>query len=124
KLDAKWPDWQKKLEPLRGAKVITYHKSYDYLASAFGFEVIAQLEPKPGIEPSATHITQLVQQAKQAGVKFVIVEPYRPRRAAEQVANAVGARVVVLPDKTGSTAEAKDYISLFDSIVRMLTEPK
>ena len=124
KLDAKWPEWQKKLEPLRGAKVITYHKSYDYLASAFGFEVIAQLEPKPGIEPSATHITQLVQQAKQAGVKFVIVEPYRPRRAAEQVANAVGARVVVLPDKTGSTAEAKDYISLFDSIVRMLTEPK
>src|SRR5688572_32942824 len=74
KLDAKWPEWQKKLEPLRGAKVITYHKTYEYLAAAFGLEVIAQLEPKPGIEPSATHIAQLVQRAKEAGVKFVIIE--------------------------------------------------
>jgi zinc/manganese transport system substrate-binding protein len=122
KLDAKWPEWQKKLESLRGAKIITYHKTYEYLAAAFGLEVIAQLEPKPGIEPSATHIAQLVQRAKEAGVKFVIIEPYRPRRSAEQVAEAVGARMVVLPDKTGSTPEAKDYFSLFDAIVRRLTE--
>jgi zinc/manganese transport system substrate-binding protein len=122
KLDEKWPEWQKKLEPLRGAKVITYHKSYEYFAAAFGLEVIGQLEPKPGIEPSATHIAQLVQRAKEAGVKFVLVEPYRPRRAAEQVAEAVGARMVVLPDKTGSTPEAKDYISLFDAIVSRLTD--
>jgi zinc/manganese transport system substrate-binding protein len=122
KLDAKWPEWQKKLESLRGAKIITYHKTYEYLAAAFGLEVIAQLEPKPGIEPSATHIAQLVQRAKEAGVKFVIIEPYRPRRSAEQVAEAVGARMVVLPDKTGSTPEAKDYFSLFDAIVSRLTE--
>ena len=122
KLDAKWPEWQKRLESLRGAKVITYHKSYEYFAAAFGLEVIAQLEPKPGIEPSATHIAQLVQRAKEAGVKFVIIEPYRPRRSAEQVAEAVGARMVVLPDKTGSTPEAKDYFGLFDAIVSRLTE--
>jgi zinc/manganese transport system substrate-binding protein len=122
KLDEKWPEWQEKLEPLRGAKVITYHKTYEYLAAAFGLEVIAQLEPKPGIEPSATHIAQLVQRAKEAGVKFVIIEPYRPRRSAEQVAEAVGARMVVLPDKTGSTPEAKDYFGLFDAIVSRLTE--
>lgn len=123
KLDEKWPEWQKKMEPLRGSKVITYHKSYEYLAAAFGLEVIAQLEPKPGIEPSATHIAQLVQRAKDAGVKFVIVEPYRPRRSAEQVADAVEARMLVLPEKTGSTPEAKDYFGLFDEIVRRLTEP-
>jgi len=122
KLDDKWPEWEKRLESLRGAKIITYHKSYEYLAAAFGLEVIAQLEPKPGIEPSATHIAQLVQRAKEAGVKFVIVEPYRPRRAAEQVAEAVGARMVVLPDKSGSTPEAKDYFSLFEAIVSRLTE--
>src|SRR5687767_7524093 len=64
KLDAKWPDWQKKMEPLRGTKIITYHKSYEYLANAFGLEVFGQLEPKPGIEPTPSHITQLVQGAK------------------------------------------------------------
>jgi ABC-type Zn uptake system ZnuABC Zn-binding protein ZnuA len=122
KIDSKWVEWEKKLEPLRGAKVISYHKSYEYLAAAFGLEVIAQLEPKPGIEPSATHIAQLVQQAKSAGVKFVMIEPYRPRKSAEQVAEAIGARMIVLPDKTGSTPEAKDYIRLFDAIVGQLTE--
>ena len=122
RVDAKWTEWEKKLEPLRGAKVITYHKTYEYLAAAFGFEVVARLEPKPGIEPSATHIAHLVQEAKGAAVKFVLIEPYRPRRSAEQVADAIGARMLVLPDKTGSIPEAKDYIGLFDAIVLRLTE--
>ena len=121
KLEAKWPEWQKKMEPLRGTKIITYHKSYEYLAAAFGLEVFGQLEPKPGIEPTPSHINQLVQTAKGAGVKLVVIEPFRPRRQAEQVAQAIGAPVVVLPDKTGSTPEAKDYISLFDSIASKLS---
>lgn len=122
KLDARAAEWRKKLEPLRGAKVITYHKSYEYLADAFGFEVFGQLEPKPGIEPSATHIAKLVGQAKDAGVKLVIIEPYRPRRAAEQVAGAIGAQVAVTPDKTGSSPEAKDYFALFDAIAERLLQ--
>ena len=121
-LDAKWSDWQKKLEPLSGTKIITYHKTYEYLANAFGLQVVAQLEPKPGIEPSATHIAHLVQEAKNSGVKFVIIEPYRPRRAAEQVADAIGAQMLVLPDKTGSTREANDYIGLFEAIVSKLSD--
>ena len=121
KLNAKWHEWQKKMDPLRGTKIITYHKSFEYLASAFGMEVFGQLEPKPGIEPTPSHINQLVQNAKNAGVKLVVIEPFRPRRQAEQVSKAIDARVVVLPDKTGSTPEAKDYISLFDSIVNKLT---
>lgn len=124
KLDAKLTDWRKQLEPLRGTKVITYHKTYDYFAAAFGLEVVAQLEPKPGIEPSATHIAHLVKQAKEAGVKLILVEPYRPRRAAEQLAEAIGAKVVVVPDKSGATPEAKDYFALFDSIVAKLSAAK
>ena len=122
KLDEKWTEWQRKLEAVRKTKVITYHKSYEYLAAAFGLEVVAQLEPKPGIEPSATHIAQLVPRAKEAGVRLIIIEPYRPRRSAEQLASAIGAVVVVLPEKTGAVQEAKDYFGLFDSIVNKLTE--
>jgi len=121
RLDAKWSEWQKKMEPARGTKMITYHKSYEYLAQAFGLEIVGQLEPKPGIEPSATHINQLAQSAKSAGVKWVVIEPFRPRRSAEQLAKAIGAQVVILPDKTGSTPEAGDYFEMFDSIVKQLT---
>jgi ABC-type Zn uptake system ZnuABC Zn-binding protein ZnuA len=122
RLDAKWSEWQKRMEPLRGTKIVSYHKTYDYLAAAFGLEVVAQLEPKPGIEPSATHIAHLVPQAKDAGVKLILLEPYRPRRSAEQLAEAIGARVVILPDKSGATADSKDYFALFDSIVNKLAK--
>jgi zinc/manganese transport system substrate-binding protein len=122
RLDAKWSEWQKRMEPLRGTKIVSYHKTYDYLAAAFGLEVVAQLEPKPGIEPSATHIAHLVPQAKEAGVKLILLEPYRPRRSAEQLGEAIGARVVILPDKSGATADAKDYFALFDSIVNKLAK--
>lgn len=124
KLDAKVTDWRKRLEPLRGTKVITYHKTYDYFAGAFGLEVVAQLEPKPGIEPSATHIARLVKEGKDAGVKLILVEPYRPRRSAEQLAEAIGAKMVVLPDKSGATPEANDYFALFESIVAKLSAGK
>ncbi len=121
RLNAKWPDWHKKMEPFRGTKVITYNKTFEYLANAFGLEIVGQLEPRPGIEPTPSHINQLVQKARAAGVKLVIVEPYRPRRDADRVSQAIGARTVVLPEKTGATPEAKDYISLFDAIVNKLT---
>ena len=123
RLESKWSEWLKRMEPLRGTKIVSYHKTYDYLAAAFGLHVVAQLEPKPGIEPSATHIAQLVQQARESGVKLVVIEPYRPRRAAEQLAEAIGARLVILPDKSGATPDAKDYFTLFDSIVNKLVDP-
>ncbi len=122
RLDAKWSEWQKRMDPLRGTKIVSYHKTYDYLAAAFGLQVVAQLEPKPGIEPSATHIAHLVPQAKDAGVKLIVLEPYRPRRSAEQLAEAIGARVVILPDKSGATPDAKDYFALFESIVSKLAK--
>jgi zinc/manganese transport system substrate-binding protein len=106
--------WEKLLEPYRGTKVITYHKSFEYFAQRFGLDVVGQLEPKPGIEPSPTHINSLVPRAKEAGVKLVIIEPYRPRRTAEHVANLIGAKLLILPEKVGGNPQAKDLFTLLD----------
>ena len=51
-LDAKLADWQKQLAPYRGAKIVTYHKDFVYLAERFNLEIVETLEPKPGIAPS------------------------------------------------------------------------
>src|ERR1051325_2296612 len=50
KIDAKLPEWQKRLEAFKGTKVVTYHKSFEYFARRFGLIIVGQLEPKPGIE--------------------------------------------------------------------------
>lgn len=115
-------EWEKRLAPYRGTKVITYHKTYDYFLRRFGLEVAGQLEPKPGIEPSATHMNQLAKRGRAEGVKLVIVEPFRSRRNADQVARSIGAKMVVLPDKIGATDKAKDTVALFDQATSLLAE--
>ena len=41
--DRKLAEWQKLLEPFRGAKIVTYHKDFVYLAERFNFEVVENL---------------------------------------------------------------------------------
>lgn len=114
RLDIKAAEWEKKLAPFRGTKVVSYHKSFDYLLDRFGFELAGTIESKPGIEPSPAYLNGLIQRLRGAGVKLVIVEPYRPRKTPEYVAQAIGAKLLILPEKVDGNQKVRDYISVFD----------
>jgi zinc/manganese transport system substrate-binding protein len=114
RLDKKIEEWAKLMEPYRGTKVVSYHKSFDYLLERYGLELVGTIEPKPGIEPSPSYINALIPRVKEQGVKLVIIEPFRPRKTPEYVAETIGAKLVIIPDKVGGNEHAKDYISLFD----------
>ena len=114
RLDHKMIEWTKTMAPFRGTKVLSYHKSFDYLLNRFGLELAGTIESKPGIEPSPAYINGLIQRLKPAGVKLVIIEPYRPRKAAEYIAQALSAKLLVLPEKVQGNPQVKDYIGLFD----------
>ena len=121
-LDEKLTAWMKQLEPFKGVKVVTYHKSFDYLLKRFGFELVATLEPKPGLEPSPTHLSTLIPRMKSEGVKLILIETFRPRRTPERVATDTGAKLLVLPSSVGGAPEAKDYFSLFDHDVAQIAK--
>jgi zinc/manganese transport system substrate-binding protein len=95
-LRAALADWQKMMEPFKGKKVITYHKSFTYFLGRFGLELFDTIEPKPGIDPSPSHIAELIKKGKEAGIKTILIEENRPRRTADRVAQEIGAKVVVL----------------------------
>ena len=120
RLDGKMAEWAKLAAPLRGMKVITYHKSFEYLAARYGFDIVGQIEPKPGIEPSATHINALIPKAKAAGVKLVMMEPNRARKTPQFVADSIGAKLVICPGLVGGSPEAKTCCDLIDSNLRAL----
>ncbi|MCI0744170.1 MAG: metal ABC transporter substrate-binding protein [Verrucomicrobia subdivision 3 bacterium] len=122
RLDAKIKEWTQAMEPWRGTHVITYHKTYDYFLHRFGLELVATIEPKPGIEPSPTHISALIPQAREKGVKLIFIEPNRNRRTPEYLAERIGAKVLVLPGMVGGNEKVTDYISLFDYYVRQLKD--
>jgi zinc/manganese transport system substrate-binding protein len=96
--------WTKRMEPFKGQKVITYHKSFTYFMDRFGMELFDTIEPKPGIEPSPSHIAELIKRARGQGIKLVLIEENRPRKTPERVAHEIGAKVVILhhmPETTG-----------------------
>lgn len=120
RLDRKLVEWTKQLEPYKGTKVVTYHKSFDYLLHRFGLELAGTLEPKPGIEPSPTHISALVPRIKSENVKLILIETFRSRRTPERVAQETGAKLLVLPESTGGVPQAQDYFTLMDYLVSQL----
>jgi zinc/manganese transport system substrate-binding protein len=120
RLDTKLEEWTKAMEPLRGTRVLTYHKSFEYFLERFGLELVETLEPKPGIEPSPTHINALIPRAKERGVKLILIEVNRSRRTPEYVAQRIAAKVVVLPGMVGGNEKVPDYITLFDYYVQQL----
>lgn len=118
-IDAKLLAWQATLAPFKGTKVVTYHKDFDYFSERFGLEVIGTLEPKPGIPPSPTHLTELIPKMRAEHVRLILIEPYRERNNPDFVAENTGARVLVLPAMPDAK-DTPDYIALIDSDVRQL----
>lgn len=120
-LEQKLKEWAKAMEPLKGMKVVTYHKSFDYFLNRFGLELAGTIEPKPGVEPSPSYINSLLPRLKESGVKLVLIEPFRPRKTPQYIAQAIGGKLLVIADKTGANEKARDYLGLFDYNVAQLT---
>lgn len=90
------PEWEKTLAGVKGQKVITYHRSFPYFLDRFGLVFFDALEPKPGVEPSPSHIADLIKRGRDAGIKLILIEENRPKRTPERVAQDLGGKVVVL----------------------------
>ena len=74
------------MPPLRGQKIVTYHRSWVYFAHRFGLEVAAEIEPKPGVPPTAAHLAAVAETVKAQGVKIILQEPFYSRKAANRMA--------------------------------------
>ncbi|MGH7586733.1 MAG: metal ABC transporter substrate-binding protein [Gemmatimonadales bacterium] len=119
-LDAKLAEWQQQLTPYRGARIVTYHKDFVYLADRFGLEVAETLEPKPGIAPSPSHLAAVIAKMKAEQVRVILVQPYQNRKTAETVARQSDAAVLDIPQQPGALKGTETYFQLMDYMVRTL----
>lgn len=120
RLDAKMAEWQKLLEPHKGKLVVTYHNSWPYFAKRFDLKVDLFLEPKPGIPPSPSHLTEVISKMKSENVKAIAVQPYQNRKTAEAVASRTGATVLDFP--TFPNAPTQTYEDWMDGLVKSLAQ--
>jgi ABC-type Zn uptake system ZnuABC Zn-binding protein ZnuA len=116
--------WVAAMLTLRGQKIVTYHRSWVYFAHRFGLGIAAELEPKPGVPPTAAHLAEVAETTKAEGVKIILQEAFYSTKAANQLAGKTGARVVVVANSVGGQPEATDYLALMDLIVSRIAQAK
>jgi zinc/manganese transport system substrate-binding protein len=116
------PGWAAALAPFKGAPVVVYHTQWAYLLARFGLMQVGTVEERPGIHPTPSHLTRLIQVMKDAKVKVVIVEPWSDYKLAERVAREAGARAVVLATAVGALKGTDSYLDAVDYNVKTLAQ--
>jgi zinc/manganese transport system substrate-binding protein len=112
--------WEKESASLRGKKVVCHHKSATYLLHWLGMNEVMNIEPKPGVPPSAGHLSQLVTKLKAEPAHLILRSIYNDPKATRWLAEQTGLPLVEIPYTVGGTREAKDLFSLFDETLARL----
>jgi len=126
--DERWKkaivDWQARAVPLKGMKMVAYHKDEVYLINWLGMVEMMNIEPKPGIPPSAGHLTELLAKLQEQPADVITRGAYQDPKAAEWLSERTKIPVVMLPYTVGGTPEAKDLFSFYDDTINRLLKAR
>jgi zinc/manganese transport system substrate-binding protein len=112
--------WEKQAAPLKGVPIIAHHKGFPYLNDWLGLKEVAELEPKPGMEPSAAYLGRVLNELQQHPAKMVIRAAYQNERPSEWIAERAHIPAVMLPFTVGGTPQATDLFTMFDDTIQRL----
>src|SRR6185295_11720361 len=122
--DARWraaiARWEQQAAPLKGVPILVQHKAFTYLIAWLGLREIAALEPKPGVEPTTAHLSEVLATIQREPVKMVIRAAYQSDRASQWIAERAKINAVMLPFTVGGDDAAKDLYGLFDDTLARL----
>ena len=119
-LDAKIAGWEKELRPFKGLKFVSYHEHWPYFAERFGLVYYGTIELKPGIDPTARHIEEMIASMKADHVPIVVREPQFPEKVPKRIAEQTGATMITLPIMPGGVPHTETYVKMMDYIVQTM----
>ena len=86
--------------------------------------MVANLEPKPGIEPGAGHLADLLAEIEGRDVRLIVRSGYQSPRASEWLSRRSNIPAAVLPHTVGSVDGVDDMFAMFDRIIDTLREAR
>ena len=99
------------LAPLAGAAFVPFHDAWPYFAARYGLDLVVEIEPFPGREPSPAYLRTALAQIRESGARVVFGEAQLERRPAEVVADEAGVALAIL-DPLGGLPERESYQEL------------
>lgn len=111
--------WEQRARGLRGRSVAAQHSSFAYLWHWLGMRQTLDLEPKPGLSPTPSHLQSLLDRWKAMPPVAVVVAPHQDPRAGRWLTErAVPARsLLVLPATVPDPAAPQALERWFDRVV-------
>ena len=82
--------------PQAKRRIVSYHKSMTYLADWLGLQIVAEIEPKPGISPTPSHVAKILNHMKSSSIKAILQMAYYPRSTTHKLAKLTGAKPVYI----------------------------
>ena len=122
RIDTKMKEWQTKMAPFKGTKIIAYHNEWVYFETRFGLQIVDFMEPKPGIPPTPSQLVKVIKEVKANNIKAIISSPYFTTTSSDVVSKQTGVKILTLATSAGAFDSIKDYFSLFDYNIDQLTK--
>lgn len=116
--------WQQQASQLKGQPVVVQHTSFDYLIDWVGMEVIADLEPAPGVPPTMAHAQSLVEDTRKSQPAAILTNWYQNDRAADWLSGKTGVQHLNLPATVDLKGEINNLERLFDHLLSQLQVAK
>ena len=89
-------DIRQQIKTFSSKRFIAFHPAWVYFAQEYGLVQAAVIEESPGREPSPAEIRDIINTARRLKAKAIFAEPQFSPKAAQVVADEVGAKVLYL----------------------------
>lgn len=111
--------WTQQGQVLKGQKVVAQHTSFGYLWQWLGMEMVADLEPKPGMPPTPGHLDTLRRALLATPPAAIVVVGYQDDRSARWLAQQLQGKVplVVLPASVDDPSQPEALERWFDRLL-------
>ena len=114
--------WEEQGESLRGLRLVSHHRGFSYLADWLDLDIVATLEPKPGVPPSAAHLARLLEALSPNPPAAVVRTPYANERPSLWLTERLNVRALRLPYTVNEADGPADLFALFDMTLAALEE--
>jgi len=84
------------LAPVRGAALVAFHPAWSGFAGFFGLADLGAIQAHGAEEPTPRHLAALIDAARAANVRAVLIEPQQGSHTARIVAEELGAKLVTV----------------------------
>ncbi len=112
--------WLGMMQPYEGANIVGDHNAWPYFAHLFGLNILAYLEPLPGIPPTTSHMQTVIELIQTNQVKAILAVAYYDSRYAEFVASNTSVTIVNMADQVASRPGIDTYLAMLDYNVTQL----